>query len=310
MAQFEDLGRGVYCLDAGYMRPRMAAIYLVVDNGEAAFIETGTNFSLPNALATLSELALSPAQVRYVIPTHVHLDHAGGAGAMMQAFDNATLVIHPRGARHMIDPSVLVAASQAVYGEAAFAGLYGEILAIEEARVLVADDGTSLALGGRQLDIIDTPGHARHHFCVHDAAAGGVFTGDTGGICYDEHKLIEGALLPTTTPTQFEPEALRESFRRILALQPERLFLTHYGEIRNPAREADSFSAWIDCFVSLAREFDPQDETAEQALEQRLVERVREQLDVDAASFDRILGADMRLNAQGLLVWRLREQRG
>ncbi len=310
MAQFEDLGRGVYCLDADYMRPRMAAIYLVVDSGEAAFIETGTNFSLPNALATLSELALSPAQVRYVIPTHVHLDHAGGAGAMMQVFDNATLVIHPRGARHMIDPSVLVAASQAVYGEAAFAELYGDILAIEEARVLVADDGTSLALGGRQLDIIDTPGHARHHFCVHDAVAGGVFTGDTGGICYEEHKHIEGALLPTTTPTQFEPEALRESFRRILALQPERLFLTHYGEIRNPATEADSFGDWIDCFVSLAREFDPRDETAEQALQQHLVERVREQFDVDAASFDRILGADMRLNAQGLMVWRQREQRG
>ncbi len=310
MADFDDLGRGVYCLDAGYMRPRMAAIYLVVDGGEAAFIETGTNFSLPNALATLTELGIEPGQVRYVIPTHVHLDHAGGAGAMMQNFVNAELVIHPRGARHMIDPSMLIAASEAVYGKTAFARLYGVIPAIDEARVRIADDGTRLELGHRQLEFIDTPGHARHHFCVYDAAAGGVFSGDTGGICYDEHKTIAGALLPTTTPTQFEPDALRESFRRILALEPERLFLTHYGEIRNPMTAADSFSAWIDLFVDLCHECDPRDEDGAQALEQRLVTCVRDRLGVDPASFDRILGADMRLNAQGLRHWWQREQRG
>ncbi|MDJ0776227.1 MAG: MBL fold metallo-hydrolase [Gammaproteobacteria bacterium] len=309
MPQHEDLGRGVYCIDADYLRPRLAAIYLVVDNGEAAFIETGTSHSLANALAALAELKLDPGQVRYVIPTHVHLDHAGGASAMMEAFPHAELVIHPRGARHMIDPSALVAASEAVYGKAAFARLYGQIQPVEEQRIRVADDGTRLELGRRQLEFFDTPGHARHHFCIRDATAGGIFTGDTGGFCYDQHKHLEGALLPSTVPTQFEPEALKASFARILGYEPERLFLTHYGEFRDPATQADSFDAWVDRFVDLCRELGPRDSAGERALEHRLGECVRNRLDVDGDNFDGILGGDMRLNAQGLAHWWRREQR-
>ena len=308
MATFEDLDRGVYCLDAGYIRPRLAAIYLVVDDGEAAFIETGTTHSLPNALDTLSVLQLDPGQVRYVIPTHVHLDHAGGASAMMHVFPRAELVIHPRGARHMLDPSRLVSASQAVYGEAAFAKMYGEIQPIEEQRMRIADDGSRMELGRRQLEFFDTPGHARHHFCIYDDVAGGVFSGDTGGFCYDEHKHISGALLPSTVPTQFEPEALHASFTRILAYAPERLFLTHYGEFRDPAAQADSFDAWIDRFVDLCRELDPRDSDGEKALEHRLGDCVRDRLGIGAEAVARVLGGDLRLNAQGLAHWWQREQ--
>ena len=135
MNDYEHLGHGVYHLDSHYIRPGVASLYCIVQNSEIAFIDTGVANSLPYIQQFLDDLGLSAEQVKYVIPTHVHLDHAGGAGVMMQAFPNAQLVIHPRGARHMIDPAKLVAASIAVYGEQTFHQLYGEIPAIEASPV-------------------------------------------------------------------------------------------------------------------------------------------------------------------------------
>ena len=303
MTACEDLTRGVYLVDAGYLRPRLAAFYLVVDAGEVAFIDTGTNHSLDTALAALKQLELSPEQVRYVIPTHVHLDHAGGAGAMMQVFPNADMVIHPRGARHMIDPEALVGASKAVYGEAAFERLYGEIVPVDEQRVRVAEDGDRLPLGQREFLFLDTPGHARHHFCLHDAVADGVFSGDTGGICYDEFKSAGRGLMPTTPPTQLEPEPLRQSFARIVDCGAERLFLTHFGEYRKPETQLDSYNAWIELYLEACRAEDPQDSDGEQRLERRLARLAAAELETSSAKIDAVLGGDIRLNAQGLAHW-------
>ena len=111
----------------------LAAVHLVVENGRAAFVDTGTNASLPSALAALEVLGLTPDCVDYVMLTHIHLDHAGGAGAMMRRFPHARLVVHPRGARHMADPSKLVAGANAVYGRDEVRRLYGDVLPIDTA---------------------------------------------------------------------------------------------------------------------------------------------------------------------------------
>jgi len=223
---------GIITLDADYLRPGLAAIHLIVENGRVAIVDTGTNPSVPLVLAELKHLGLAPADVEYVIVTHVHLDHAGAAGALLQNCRNAKLVVHPKGARHMIDPARLVAGSIAVYGREHFFEQYGEIVPAPAERVIEADDGFRLDLQGRTLSFLDTPGHARHHYCIHDSASNSLFTGDTFGISYREFD-VEGRpfIFPTTTPVQFEPEALHASIDRLVATGAVAVFLTHYGRV-------------------------------------------------------------------------------
>lgn len=310
MAEFEPLGQDVYCIDALYIEPRVASIYLLRAGDEAAIIETGTCHSLDNVLATLQALEIEPSQVRYVIPTHVHLDHAGGAGAMMRAFERATLLIHPRGARHMADPQRLVDGSIAVYGREKFARLYGQIEPIDEQRTHVVEDNERISVQGRELLFIDTPGHARHHFCIYDAASEGVFTGDTFGLSYDEMKHLPRGLIPTTPPTQFDPPALHESIASIAELQPRRLYLTHYGAFDDPLAQLDSFHRWIDAYVDLCERLRPADESAEHELETELSAMVLDGLEPGPARerVARSLKMDLRLNAQGLAQWWRRAQ--
>ena len=305
MADYESLGNGVYCVDAFHVRPRLASIYLLVRDGEVAVIDTGTRYSVPNLLATLDELAIERSSIRYVIPTHAHLDHAGGAGVMMQAFGQAQLIAHPRAARHLIDPSKLVAGSIGVYGERAFAELYGTIEPIDEARVVIAEDGDRHDLGGAALRFIDTPGHARHHFCIFAADSGDLFTGDTFGICYDEMKPLPRGLLPTSSPVQFDPGALHDSIERLLALAPRRLLITHFGAIDDPAARAAPFRDWIDRYVELCEQVRPRDAAGDRELQRRLEADVREAAGdaIDPARLHAVLDMDLRLNADGLGIW-------
>jgi len=256
MAEYVALAHGLYCIDALYVKPQVAAIYLLQQADEVAIIETGTYYSVANVLATLAELGIAKSQVKYVIPTHVHLDHAGGAGEMMRQFEQARLIIHPRGARHMIDPQKLIAGTIDVYGEEAFKQLYGSIEPIPEARVELAPDLASFDVGGRELIFIDTPGHARHHFCIYDQLSDGVFTGDTFGISYAPMKQLVRGLIPSTPPVQFDPPALQQSISRIMSFNPSRLYLTHYGEFLDPAAQVSSFNQWIDEYVDLCRQMD------------------------------------------------------
>ena len=216
MAVYTTLAQGIYCVDALYVKPDVASIYLLREGDEVAIIETGTFHSMDNLLAVMTELGIDDDQVRYVIPTHVHLDHAGGASAMMSRFTRARLIIHPRGARHMIDPQALIKGTIAVYGQEKFDRLYGRIEPISEARIIVADDLQQHTLGNRKLLFIDTPGHAYHHFCIYDETSRGIFTGDTFGISYASMKSLPQGLLPTCPPSQFDPPAMRASICRLL----------------------------------------------------------------------------------------------
>ena len=140
MPVFSSLAHDIVCVDSLYVQPQVASIYLLRGAQEVAVIETGTSHSVDNLLATLAELNIDRSQVKYVIPTHVHLDHAGGAGEMMKQFRQASLIVHPRGARHMINPEKLIAGSIEVYGAEQFKKLYGDIIPIDEARILIAND--------------------------------------------------------------------------------------------------------------------------------------------------------------------------
>ncbi|MDO7653686.1 MAG: MBL fold metallo-hydrolase [Porticoccus sp.] len=182
----ENLGKGIYCIDARYIQPGLACCYLMVEGDDVAIIEAGTAHTAVGISEALADLGLSADSVRYIIPTHVHLDHAGGAGLLMQQYPGAQLIMHPRGARHMVNPTQLIAGSKSVYGEEKFSKLYGELIPVPEERVTTMEDGEKLELNGRELEFRHTPGHAEHHFCIWDAQSDGWFSGDTFGIAYQE----------------------------------------------------------------------------------------------------------------------------
>ena len=301
---------GIVTLDAEYVRPGLAAVHLIVEQGHAAIIDTGTNAAVPHVLAALADLGVTPEAVDFVIVTHVHLDHAGAAGAFIAACPNARLVVHPRGARHMIDPSKLVQGSMAVYGEAAFRELYGEIVPVPAARVIEADDGFALDFNGRRLEFIDTPGHARHHYCIHDLTSNCLFTGDTFGISYREFDVDSiPFIFPTTTPVQFEPEALHASIDQLVARNAEAAYLTHYGRVENLPALAPTLHALIDEYVAMTQAAPGEGQARQDALKQAmsacLMARLRAHgCTLDDASCRDLLANDIELNCQGLLVWR------
>ncbi len=307
---------GIHTLDTGFHRPNFDAAYLIVENGRGAFVDCGLNASVPALLQGLAAAGLAPADVDWLILTHVHLDHAGGAGQLMQALPNARLVVHPRGARHMIDPSQLIAGASAVYGEDEVARTYGRILPVDAARVVEAQDGHRIDLAGRELLCLDAPGHARHHIVIWDAASRSFFTGDTFGLSYREFDSEAGAfILPTTTPVQFEPEALKASIARMLDFDPEAMYLTHYGRVAPPAVLAQALFAQIDAMVAIAR---AQAGLASEARHAAICADLAELYATRAAAHGcrqsraeviALLGMDIELNAQGLGVWLDREAR-
>lgn len=304
---------GIHAVDVGYMRPGLAASHIILDGGEAAFVDTGTNSSVPTLLAALDELGVARDAVRYVFLTHIHLDHAGGAGTLMQALPRAECVVHPRGARHMIDPAKLMAGTRAVYGDALTASLYGELVPIEAGRIIEPADCEAFTLGSRRLEAFYTEGHARHHYCLHDPATRGVFTGDSFGISYRELDSDRGPFVfPTTTPVHFDPAAAHDAIGRILSYDPDCVYLTHYSRVGDLDRLAADMHGHLDAFVGIAREY-RNDDDREAAIAGGLFEYLAERIEAHGFLGDReaigaIINADMKLNAQGLVVWLTREE--
>jgi len=304
----QPLGNGVYLIDTLYVRPGLAASHLVVDDGRAAFVDTGAAPAAPRLLAALDELGIAREQVDYLFLTHVHLDHAGGAGQLVQALPNARAVLHPRGAPHMIDPSKLIAGSIQVYGEALYRQLYGELLPIPAERVLVAEDGLRLRLGRRRFEFVDAPGHARHHHCPVDLDYREVYSGDNFGICYREFDTARGPfMLPTTTPVQFEPDALHATIDRLMSYRPQRVYQTHFGPVTDVERLAEDLHSSLVEFVRIARRH-ARDPDRRARIEDDLFRWLSERLDYhgyggDTARRHAFLDEDIRLNAAGLEVW-------
>ncbi len=305
---YHDYEFGITCIDTMYVKTGHAACYLLTHNKAAAFIDTGTGHTVPYALQVLKLKNIPVEAVEYVIPTHVHLDHAGGAGLLMSKLPNAKLVIHPRGAPHMINPEKLIAGATAVYGKEKFTRSFGQIIPIDETRVIVAEDNSSQDLAGRNLKFIDTPGHARHHFCVYDETSKGFFTGDTFGLSYREFYDDNGDfILPTTSPVQFEPDAWQNSLTRLLDYKPEKMYLTHFGQVTEVQKLAQELRADINHYAETAKQFINEDQCKEKInnaltdyLQQRLSTRYSNN---DVQAHINYLKPDLELNAAGLEVW-------
>lgn len=298
---------GISVIDSEYYSKDFAAIYLLKQKNKVIIIETGTNYSVPYVKEALSQIGLSFSDVSYVIPTHVHLDHAGGAGLLMMQCQNAALVVHPRGARHLIDPSKLVAGAKAVYGENKFKEYYGEIFPIDANRVIQADDNFILDFDGRELRFIDTPGHARHHFCIWDKVTKSMFTGDTFGISYrDLDHQDELYILPSTSPVQFDPEALIQSINRIMEFKPERVCLTHFSAIKPTKKATNKLIESIHFVSNLAIKYADKNDS-ESIIYKKMMDYFLEGLNEigfqnnDYAK-DR-LSLDVLINTQGLIYW-------
>ena len=303
--------RGISAIDTDYVRPRLDASHLIVRASRAAFVDTGTTHSVPRLLEALKMAGLAPEQVDYVFLTHIHLDHAGGAGELMKHLPLAQAVVHPRGAGHMVRPEKLIEGTQAVYGEAEFRRLYGEIPSIPAERVLSASDGMSMKLGDSELTLIHTPGHALHHYCIVDPLSESLFTGDTFGISYRIFDTAKGSFIfPATTPVHFDPHQAHASLDRIMAYQPKAVFLTHYSRVEDLPRLARDMHEGIDAHVRIAESVRddasgaPRLAKLKQKIHAYLVQRVREHgCTLDQPTVDTWLEMDVDLNAKGLSVW-------
>lgn len=309
-----DLGSGVHAVDTGFHREHFDAAYLIVREGRAAFVDTGTNHALPRLLGALDELSLARDAVDWVIPTHVHLDHAGGVGALMRELPRARCLVHARGLRHMLDPGALVQGALAVYGPEELARSYGDPVPVAAERAIASHDGMTVELGGSTLRLADTPGHARHHHCVWDEATRGWFTGDTFGLSYPEFDTDRGAwLLPTSTPVQFEPGALRQSVLRLLEVDPQCMYLTHYGRITGVPRAACQLLEGIERLAALGmalRDAPGRPQRLETGVRDLLLESLRAHgCALPDAQALQLLAVDIRLNAQGIASWLDRESR-
>ncbi len=284
-------------------RPGRSSAYLIQCR-EPVLVETGSARSHDALLTGLAELDMRPEDIRHIIVTHVHLDHAGGVGQMMEVAPEAILHCHPRAARHMIDPSRLISGAKAVYGDQ-MESMFGSLKPVPQERVAIQTDETVLDTGDRELIFYDTPGHAKHHCCVVDSMSRGIFSGDTVGIRYT--RVYTGwdfeYGFPTTTPSDFDPDVMLDTLDRLWNLNLSRVYHTHFG-VTEPAQLAFDFSRRG---VEAIKNFLPQLST-ESSLEQveatlrgaianDLRKQGRPPVDVSA------LGFDVALNSQGILVY-------
>ena len=277
----------------------------VINEEVLTLVDTGPSPSVKHVKKGLETLGFSLDQVKYIIVTHIHLDHAGGAGLLLEECPNAVVVVHPMGARHLADPSRLVAGAKMVYGER-FSKLFDPVVAIPENRLLVKDEGDTLEIGPTcLLKFFDTPGHAKHHFSIYDPVSHGMFTGDTVGIRY-EQLIREGVdlYLPSTSPNQFDPDAMRREIDRMLGLELDYIYFGHYGMTDNPVKALQQVADWLDIFMGEADAVIAERKDHE-ALAIRLFEKAKEHLRklnvYDDHEVYGLIELDMKVSAMGIL---------
>ena len=308
----------VITVDCNFHVPRFAAAYLLVGDGQAAFVDNNTVNAVPYLMAALDDNGLSPDDVRYIIITHLHLDHAGATGTLARLCPNAVVVGHPWAERHLVDPAKLVAAVKGVYGDDVFAKDYGHVEPVDAARIVAPADGETMELGGRTLTIMHTLGHAKHHICIHDSGSNGVFTGDSFGIALPAVQRGTRPLITcSAAPPHFDPDEARKTVKRVAETGAERVWLTHFGEVTQMDMAAESILDSIGAMESIV-----DDAVSEAVPEAELrgfcVARVREALvrqakecgiDLTDDDWD-IFKYDVSLNSGGTAALALARQNG
>ncbi|MGH2597117.1 MAG: MBL fold metallo-hydrolase [Actinomycetota bacterium] len=295
-----EVAPGVTAIDT-FMggRERYTAAYLVHAR-EPALIETGPGTSVEPVTRSLDSLGIASDGLAHIVLTHIHLDHAGGVGALADRFPNATIWVHERGARHLADPTKLVASATRVYGEERMASLFGPVEAVPAERLRVLGDRAILNLGGRSLRALETPGHASHHLALVDSSTGVVFTGDALGI----HVPNLTVLRPATPPPDFDLELAMASIDRIRAAAGSTLLFAHFGPIADVDRTCDlairRLRDWTDAVrraMAATTDIDEIVDVLSNEAARDVVTGAEAQLDLDRLE----TLAGIRMNAEGIM---------
>jgi glyoxylase-like metal-dependent hydrolase (beta-lactamase superfamily II) len=300
------LDNGIYLIDLFDLGwPKRTGSYVILDE-HPTIIETGPSPSIDYLLDGLKQIGIDPHDLRYVIVTHIHLDHAGGAGLLLRECPNAKIIVHPKGARHLINPEKLIRGAKAVYGDR-FDDLFHPIMPVPEEKLLIKEDRETLRIGpNRVLQFFDSPGHANHHFCIFDPLSRGVFTGDTAGIQYPQTEDCGGPLyLPTTSPSQFNPEAMKQSIQNIRRLNPDKIYFGHFGATTDLGC-LDIVEKWLDTFVNIGRKCWEQS-LGTTELSEELLKEIEDFLSTWNVKADHpvyeVLRVDMSVCAMGILEY-------
>ena len=301
--------KNIFCFDANYIRKRFAAIHFINQNNKILIVDTATNHSAKRFLNALQTMNISPECVEWIVLTHVHLDHAGGAGFLMRMCPNARLAVHPRGARHMVNPEKLWASVVSVYGKEDAEKQYGELIPVDENRVIAVGEGEVISFQNRKLQIFESPGHANHHIVIFDEESKSFFTGDAFGIAYPELTSTDGEfILISSTPTQFEPVKFDTTIKKIMEQKPKSCFLTHFSKIMNIEKNGYELLKQLDEYVSITQQASNNCESQQDQIKRKLFELLYKKLEktnlnISKNKFGNLLSLDLSLNAQGLEYW-------
>lgn len=252
MPKVQQINSTLYCIDCHDIQRKNRTGSYVFKGEKTTLIETSASPSIPYILDGLKQLEINLEDIENIIVTHIHLDHAGGAGLMLQHCPNAKLIVHPKGARHLADPSRLIAGARAVYGDD-FDQLFDPIIPISEDRIITVADGEQLQILDRTFTFYHTPGHANHHIAIHDSGTNGIFTGDTAGIYYRELDEEDfNFIMPSTSPSQFYPDAMLKSVQLFSDLKVQSVYFGHYGQCNNPEEVYEQVRYWLPVFTAEA----------------------------------------------------------
>lgn len=246
-------------LDVNWMgRPKSIAAVLVQSDGVNALIDPGPTSSLETLRAELQRHNLRVQDLHSILLTHIHLDHAGAVGSLVQENPKLDVFVHEFGAKHMADPTKLLASAGRLYG-AEMDRLYGPVLPVPAENLRQLSGGETVSVGNRKLSVLYTPGHASHHVTFWDSKDGVAFVGDVGGISVEGDEFI----LPATPPPDIDLEIWNKSLDTIAALRPTKLFLTHFGYAHDPethiARYRERLVKWSELVNTLLASGKPEE---------------------------------------------------
>ncbi|MFB5661734.1 MBL fold metallo-hydrolase [Alteribacillus sp. HJP-4] len=277
----------------------------IINEQDLTIVETGPSPSAARIKKSLDHLNRRTEEVKHIIVTHIHLDHAGGAGLFLKDCPNASVHAHPKAARHLNDPQRLIQGAKAVYGDK-FDKLFEPIIPIPENKITIQEDESVLTLSsGRTLTFIDTPGHANHHHSIFDSESRGIFSGDTIGIQYADAAAWNKELyLPSTSPNQFNPDQMLDSLRRIEKLEPSYVYFGHYGETTNVIELKKQLQHWLAVFLEEGRRIFQQNgdylQLAE-ILENRVLREKQLEAVPEEDPLRRIIKLDMEVSSMGII---------
>ena len=306
--KYEKIADHLYSIDTNDLGLKnRTTSYIIVDD-KIALIETSASPSIPYILNALEELHIKPSDIDYLILTHIHLDHAGGAGVMMKYCPNATVLVHPKGVRHLVDPSRLIASARSVYGEN-FDAIFGEILPIQEKQLYAIGDREIIRLGSSTLTFYYTKGHANHHISIHESLTNGMFVGDTTGVYYHDMTGEEfDVILPSTSPNQFDPNLMEDSIQLFEKIKPNVLYFGHYGSYTHPQFAYAEVRRYLPIFMDAGRQTmkEETDFTKQvQRTEEILTNSIFAELQTKGLSKDhpvfKIIPLDLAVSAMGII---------